>query len=632
MASVFLSYSRNDTARVGPLATALEQDGHQVWWDEHITGGHEFAEDIEQALGKAELVVVLWSKSSVKSAWVRDEAASGRDSGRLIPISLDGSQPPLGFRQYQTIDGRNDDKLLSAVERAIAERLGEAPPAPTPVRHPRVSARHLTFAGSALLLVVGGVALLKAVSPAHAAVNPTVALSQFTNLSPNLPRALPQALGDEIQASFGTEHQVSLVTGSRSASFLLDGSIQDLGDALRFTVNLKNQGTGGLVWSRAFDRLKNDPFAPRQVAVAVAQVVRCGVWGVSAYRKRMSDQALASYVEWCSEYWGGSPDEDRMLDAARRVTVEVPDFSFAWSALALSAVPVSHDSADPDAAAVGREGWRAAQKAIALDPHNPEGYMAEAGLLPMDRFAERERLLRTAISVRPTECGCERQSYGDFLTSIGRNEEAVEQYDRARAMMPLAPMSNVRLAQALDLVGRHDEARSVVSNMLAAWPDAEIVRILEVKSALWTGAYGDAVQALRSGDLDLRDDERTALLHAFQALQSGNANAMAAAAKELGQLADDPRHADRLVVSALAALKAYPAALTGAGTLIQSRGPALADVLFDPNLVRASGTPEYASLVGKLGLISYWRTSSRPPDICDGPQRPSFCSPGKGTS
>ena len=101
-----------------------------------------------------------------------------------------------------------------------------------------------------------------------------------------------------------------------------------------------------------------------------------------------------------------------MLDAARRVSAALPDFSFAWSALALSAVPVSHREGYADAAQVGREGWAAAEKAIKLDRRNPEGYMAEAGLLPTSRFAEREALLRKAISVRPTECGCERQAYG----------------------------------------------------------------------------------------------------------------------------------------------------------------------------------------------------------------------------
>ena len=104
MASVFLSYDREDAARARPIAAALEKSGHSVWWDRHIKGGAQYSDEIDKALKRADAVVVLWSERSVKSAWVRDEAAAGRDSGRLVPVRLDHSDAPLGFRQYQAVD------------------------------------------------------------------------------------------------------------------------------------------------------------------------------------------------------------------------------------------------------------------------------------------------------------------------------------------------------------------------------------------------------------------------------------------------------------------------------------------------------------------------------------------------
>ena len=104
MASVFLSYERKDSETARAVAQALEKAGHTVWWDRHIKGGAQFSKEIEHALERAEAVIVLWSVSSVDSAWVRDEAATGRDSGRLVPARIDATLPPLGFRQYQTID------------------------------------------------------------------------------------------------------------------------------------------------------------------------------------------------------------------------------------------------------------------------------------------------------------------------------------------------------------------------------------------------------------------------------------------------------------------------------------------------------------------------------------------------
>src|SRR3954452_10699906 len=104
MAGVFLSYDRDDTDRARHFARALEKAGHEVWWDLHVRGGAQFSKVIEKALNAADAVVVLWSANSVESAWVRDEAGAGRDSGRLVPVSIDGTEPPLGFRQFQTAD------------------------------------------------------------------------------------------------------------------------------------------------------------------------------------------------------------------------------------------------------------------------------------------------------------------------------------------------------------------------------------------------------------------------------------------------------------------------------------------------------------------------------------------------
>ena len=102
--TLFLSYAHADAKRAEALAAALGARGYTVWWDTMIEGGASFAKSIREALEAADAVIVLWSKTSIESDWVADEAAQGRDRKRLVPVSLDGSLPPLGFRQYQTID------------------------------------------------------------------------------------------------------------------------------------------------------------------------------------------------------------------------------------------------------------------------------------------------------------------------------------------------------------------------------------------------------------------------------------------------------------------------------------------------------------------------------------------------
>ena len=131
MAKVFLSYAREDVETAKPLAECIGRAGHEVWWDRQIQGGSRFASEIDRELKDAEAVVVLWSPASIESAWVQDEAAEGRDSGRLVPVSLESAKPPLGFRQFQTIDlGKWDgggspaamDDLLEAIGRTCGSQ------------------------------------------------------------------------------------------------------------------------------------------------------------------------------------------------------------------------------------------------------------------------------------------------------------------------------------------------------------------------------------------------------------------------------------------------------------------------------------------------------------------------------
>jgi tetratricopeptide (TPR) repeat protein len=162
MASVFLSYDHEDSARAAPIAAALEANGHSVWWDRQIHGGAEYDSEIESAVGRSDAVVVLWSEKSIRSAWVRDEAGEGRDRGRLVPVLIDPVKPPMGFRQYQTVDlaswsGGKRIPLLPDLLHAIDRVSMSRPPVPeaaTRAARPRASLRPLP--GISRRLAIGG--------------------------------------------------------------------------------------------------------------------------------------------------------------------------------------------------------------------------------------------------------------------------------------------------------------------------------------------------------------------------------------------------------------------------------------------------------------------------------------------
>jgi TIR domain len=101
MADIFLSYAREDEARARSLAADLERRGWSVFWDRRIPHGRNFRLHIQQQLDSARCIVVLWSKASLGSQFVLDEAAEGLNDGRLLPALIEPVNQPLGFRGLQ---------------------------------------------------------------------------------------------------------------------------------------------------------------------------------------------------------------------------------------------------------------------------------------------------------------------------------------------------------------------------------------------------------------------------------------------------------------------------------------------------------------------------------------------------
>jgi hypothetical protein len=101
VSDIFLSYAREDLPRVKPVVDALEARGWSVWWDRTIPPGKTWDEVIETALSEARCVIVLWSRDSVQSDWVRTEADEGKHRGILVPALLDTVNIPLAFKRIQ---------------------------------------------------------------------------------------------------------------------------------------------------------------------------------------------------------------------------------------------------------------------------------------------------------------------------------------------------------------------------------------------------------------------------------------------------------------------------------------------------------------------------------------------------
>src|SRR4051794_561219 len=446
MAGIFLSYAREDRACAGVLARVLEAAEHEVWWDRHIDSGEEFAAEIEAELDKADVVLVAWSRQSVKSRWVRDEAAVGGDTGRLVPVSLDGSQPPMGFRQFHTMDlsgwkGTNRDERTAELLRSVARRLearGKAAPA-APAAEPKrrfawPAPRVLWAIAAAIVLIVAvgtGYFLLTRGDQSSAPLSkPTIALLPFTTTSPD-PEL--RQLGSEARDSIAHTFSQSGVplrlldavpqNGRPAVDFLISGDVSRNGDKILATVRLDEAAHGATVYSHRFEAAGEDV---RNLAERIGAQMAGNLAGRAPLmildRRRPLDPALMADLLQ-GDFTSGDPLQD--YQNAKRVAAKAPNFQSAQISLAFTtAFALSQLPRDerPEAVAEAR---RATDRTALLAPDFGDSYSPWCLLHSETLMAECEDRLRAGRRIDP-DAPFLNTFLSHVLRGVGRFDESAD--------------------------------------------------------------------------------------------------------------------------------------------------------------------------------------------------------------
>ncbi len=278
----------------------LEAAGYSVWWDGLLEPGERFSRTTEDALERAKAVIVLWSKTSTASHWVHDEATRGRDRRCLVPISIDGCEAPLGFRQFQVIDVSKAKPVAhapayQAVLRAVAalhDRPYEAPPAVSSAA-PAIN-RRMAIGGGVAVLAAGGAAAWFTGLVGGSSVSATsVAVLPFANLSGDPDQAyFSDGLAAEIRSQLARNDLLQVAAQASSnmfrerkddartisrklqVAYYLDGNVRRAGDIVKVSAELINGKTGKADWEDSFERPLANIFAVQtEIAMQVASAL-----------------------------------------------------------------------------------------------------------------------------------------------------------------------------------------------------------------------------------------------------------------------------------------------------------------------------------------------------------------------
>ena len=624
-ANLFLSYARADRARAEKLIAALTKHGYELWWDARLEGGSAFAESIADALKTADAVLVLWSQSSITSDWVRDEAAVGRDRKRLVPLSLDGVEPPLGFRQYHAIDvshwrGRSDCPETRAIDRALdAIRAGR--PQPEPLSRP-VSRRALLVAG-------GGVGAVAAVGGTIFAVQQgwlasdgggtSIAILPFKNVGNNPAQAhLSDGITEEIRAALRRIPSLR-VLGSKSSSlaaedsagsksiaqrldvqYLLDGSVQRAGAMLRVAADLTDGRTGFSKWSNQLDRPMADIFAvQREIAQMVAGAMEAriatakpeggGTVNVAAYE---------NYLRAREKYFNSTGEADNraalaLLDLA---VAADPNFAKAQALRSrclnfLAATLTTPSEAKPyfDEAIV------AAKTALKLAPDLADAHLAVGAALS-GRLNLRESLpyYKRALELAPGDADM-LKAYAAKMSHIGETGAARQAATKAALLDPLNHGSFAKLGdievdanQYRTAIGHYEKALSL--NPKAGFSYAKI--------AICQLLLGDAKAALKTAEKEPRPYMRLAALAIVRRRLGDDLGAVREfqALKDLGQVAYQEAQVLAQSGDKAAAVEALERAVA-----VGDQGVLWAKT--DPLLIPLRGDPRFTALLKHIGLV-----------------------------
>jgi tetratricopeptide (TPR) repeat protein len=258
---------------------------------------------------------------------------------------------------------------------------------------------------------------------------------------------------------------------------IVEGSVLRSGSQVRITAQLINAASDTHLWADNFDRDLRDILAVhKEVAQAIAREIRIKLSPQEAARlgtrKPVNPEAYDAYLRG-RYYWNKRTIEDfrKSIEYFNRALELDPAYAAAYAGLAdaynllgsYGAIPIKESH--PRARA-------AAMKALEIDEQLGEAHASLATIIAdyYWEWAETEKEFKRAIQLSPNYAVAH-YWYANYLTFMGRFEEALTEAKRAEELDPLDPVVPTYTGIVLYRARRYDEAVTQLRRVLQVSPD-----------------------------------------------------------------------------------------------------------------------------------------------------------------
>ena len=251
---------------------------------------------------------------------------------------------------------------------------------------------------------------------------------------------------------------------------VLTGRVVQRGGNLIVSVELVDARDTTQVWGEQYNRRADDIQAVQEeIALAVSEKLRLRLSGGQAgqlgRRATQNAQAYQFYLNGLfSSRQRRVEDVTRALDYFNQAVAMDPNFALAWSGMANAHLAFAANSwRDPKEARMNAKA--AAQAALKLDERLDEAHAILAVTKQHEwDWAGAEHEFKRAIALNPSLVEAHNK-YSEYLSIVGRHEEALAEVKRAQEIDPLSLAVKVREAMVLSVWRRYDEALEIMSQV-----------------------------------------------------------------------------------------------------------------------------------------------------------------------